>query len=46
MNTLDQFSDYLEGAEQEMLKEETEGEFGGLGIQIINLALKFIDTFA
>ncbi|MBP5641028.1 MAG: S41 family peptidase [Victivallales bacterium] len=34
MNTLDQFSDYLEGAEQEMLKEETEGEFGGLGIQV------------
>ncbi len=34
METLDPFSDYLEGDIQQQFKEETEGEFGGLGIQV------------
>ncbi len=34
MNTLDPFSDYLEGDIKEQFKEETEGEFGGIGIQV------------
>lgn len=32
--TLDPYSAYLEGKEQEILKEETDGEFGGIGIQV------------